>query len=105
MPGVSLKGRSFGRINLKILYRLIDDFLVEGRVWGLIFSERNIDIVWRTYLLPGTSIGNLMLVPVFLLMPFRFRKSVLAWLAGKNHSIFSVIPAPPRCNLRVLALK
>ena len=75
---LSLSGRSFGRVNLKILYRLIDDYLVEGRAWGFFFSLRNLDIVWKTCLLPGTSICNLMLVPVFLLMPFHFRRSVLA---------------------------
>ena len=75
---LSLRGRSFGRVNLKILYRLIDDYLVEGQAWGFFFSLRNLDIVWKTCLLPGASICNLMLVPVFLLMPFRLRKSVLA---------------------------
>ena len=74
---LSLSGQSFGRVNLKILFRLIDDYLVEGRAWGFFFSLRNLDIVWKTCLLPGTSICNLMLVPVFLLMPFRLRKSVL----------------------------
>jgi len=74
---LSLRGRSFGRVNLKILYRLIDYCLVEGRARGFFFSLRNLDIVWKTCLLPGTSNCNLMMVPVFLLMPFAFRKSVL----------------------------
>ena len=73
-----LHGRSFGRVNLKILYRLIDDYLVEGRAWGFFFSLRNLDIVWKTCLLPGIAIYNLMLLPVFLLTPAPFRKSVLA---------------------------
>jgi len=75
---LSLRGRSFGRVNVKILYRLIDDYLVEGRSQGFFFSVRNLDIVWKTCLLPGISICNLILAPVFLLMPYRFRKSVLA---------------------------
>jgi len=75
---LSLRGRSFGKVNLKILYRLIDDCLVEGRARRFFFSSRTLDIAWRTCLLPGISIGNLMLLPVFLLMPLRFRKSVLA---------------------------
>jgi hypothetical protein len=81
---LSLNGRSFGRANLKILYRLIDYCLVEGRARGFFFSLRNLDIAWRTCLLPGTTICNLMLVPMFLFMPFRFRKTVLAWSAGEN---------------------
>lgn len=50
---LSSKQRSLGSLNLKIVHTLIDRYLVDGRAFGRILSLGNLDILWKTLLLPG----------------------------------------------------
>ncbi len=73
IPGLFLRQRSFGHMNFKIVCALIDRYLVDGRALGQVFSLRNLDIIWKTLLLPGPPFLNLILVPWSLSLPWRFR--------------------------------
>jgi len=69
---IFLRQRSFGNINLTILHTLIDRYFAEGRTFGRVLSLRNVRILWRTLLLPGPPLRNLMLV-AWNLLPSRRR--------------------------------
>ncbi len=64
---LSLKQRSLGSLNLKIVHTLIDRYLVDGRVFGQILSHIDLDNIWDTLLKPGRSIPNLILATRYFL--------------------------------------
>ncbi|HWP58357.1 MAG TPA: nucleotidyltransferase family protein [Candidatus Acidoferrales bacterium] len=64
---------SFGRSALRLAHALIDRFLVGGRSFGPLMSQRNVTIVWKTLLLPGPAARNWLLAPINLSLPFSYR--------------------------------
>ncbi len=70
---LSARARSLGPANCKILHALIDRYLVRGTPFRGVCSLRNLDILWRTLLLPGAPARNLLLVPLFLFFPWQVR--------------------------------
>jgi hypothetical protein len=77
LSALSLWQRSLRRMNRRILHALIDRYLVEGHPCGGVQSLRNLDILWRALLLPGSPSRNLLSIPLFLLLPLRLRKRLL----------------------------
>jgi Uncharacterised nucleotidyltransferase len=69
--------RSYRSIHVKILHMLIDRYYVHGSPFGRLSSLRNIGILWKTLLLPGSPFRNLLLVPCYLLLPWQVRKKFL----------------------------
>ena len=70
--------RAFGIRNLSVLHAIIDRYFVGGQAFGRLASLRNIDILWKTLLLPGSPTRNLLLCPVMLLLPWQLRRPLLA---------------------------
>lgn len=66
--------RSFGRGTLRAVHAMIDRYVVEGREFGPLMSERNFGILWDTLLSPGPPSRNL-LATACSLLPSR------AWIA------------------------
>jgi len=60
---------SFGRLDLKIAHRLIDDYIVKGRQYGRILTSHNLAIVWETLLSPRPVSGKLLLLPWNIMFP------------------------------------
>lgn len=60
---LSLRQRSLGNVNLKILHAVIDRYFVDGRTFGRVLRLRNLRILWRTLLLPRSPTRNLVLLP------------------------------------------
>ncbi|MEW6297487.1 MAG: nucleotidyltransferase family protein [Thermodesulfobacteriota bacterium] len=77
LSALSRAQRSLGTVNYKILRALIDRYLVSGNTFGRVCSLRNLDILWRTLLLPGAPSRNLLLVPLFLCFPWHLRARFL----------------------------
>lgn len=77
LSALSARQRSLGTVNRKILYMLIDRCLVKGSPLGRLGGVRTVDILWRTLLLPGSPWRNLLLVPLFLLLPWHLRTRIL----------------------------
>ena len=59
---LSLRQRSFGRTNLRILHALLDRYVTSGRDFGPLLTVRNFEILWKTLLLPGRPSQNLLRV-------------------------------------------
>ncbi len=74
LPGLFRRQRSFGRTNLRVLHTVIDRYVVDGRKFGRVVSERNFGIIWQALLSPGRPSRN-MLELGWNLLPSR------AWLA------------------------
>lgn len=55
---LSLRQRTFGPVNLKIVHALIDRYVTNGRDFGLLVSARNFAVLWRTLLLPDPPSRN-----------------------------------------------
>jgi hypothetical protein len=66
--------RAFGRATLRAAHAVIDRYVVGGREFGSLMTERNFGIVWDTLLAPGPPSRNV-LAMVRGLLPSR------AWLA------------------------
>lgn len=77
LAALSASQRSVGPLTRKILHTLIDRYLVEGSPFGRLGGVRNVDILWRTLLLPGSPWRNLLLVPLLLLLPWHLRARIL----------------------------
>jgi hypothetical protein len=60
---LSLRQRSFGSLNLQILHALLNRYIVDGHPWGWVCSAYHLGILWKTLLLPGPPLGNLLCVP------------------------------------------
>jgi hypothetical protein len=78
LPELFACQRAFGARNLSVLHTIIDRYFVGGQTFGHLASLRNIDIVWKTLLLPGSPIRNFLLCPVMLLLPWQLRTPLLA---------------------------
>jgi hypothetical protein len=72
-PGVmrqlSLIQRSFGSRSLKMIHRMIDDYLFKATGFEPLLSERSVSIIWNTLMLPGATFPKLALIPVNLSLP------------------------------------
>jgi hypothetical protein len=72
-PGVtrelSLIQRSFGSRSLKMIHRMIDDYLFKATNFGPLLSERSVSIIWNTLMLPGPTFPKLALIPLNLSLP------------------------------------
>lgn len=77
ISALSVRQRSLRNADRKILHALIDCYLVEGNPLGRVCSLRNIDILWRTLLLPGPPSRNYLLFLLFLFIPLYLRKRFL----------------------------
>ncbi len=73
LDALRCKQRALRNLNLTIVHGLIDRYLVAGKEFGPILSERNLKILWNTLVSSGVESRNLFLVPPYLLMPKRFR--------------------------------
>jgi len=71
LHGLFVRQHAFGRLNYTIMRRLIDRYLAEGRAFGRVLSCRNLAILWKTLLVPGPPLRNLMLVPWNVSLPSR----------------------------------
>jgi hypothetical protein len=69
MRELSLSQRSFGRLGLKTIHRMIDDYLVKATGFGPLLSERSVSIIWNTLMLPGPILPKAALIPVNLSLP------------------------------------
>ena len=78
LPELFVRQRAFGARNLSVLHTIIDRYFVGGQTFGRLASLRNIDIVWKTLLLPGSPARNFLLCPVMLLLPWQLRAPLLA---------------------------
>lgn len=58
-----LRQGSFGKLNLRIVHSLIDNYFLNGRAFGRVLSLRNLRILWKTLLLPGPPLRNFLLLP------------------------------------------
>ncbi len=54
-----LSQRPLRNINLKIMHRLIDRYLVDGTYLGQLLNLENLDSLWKTLLSPGSPFRNL----------------------------------------------
>jgi hypothetical protein len=72
-PGVmrelSLSQKSFDRLALKTIHRIIDDYLINATEFGPLLSERSVGIIWKTLMLPGPTLPKLVLIPINLSLP------------------------------------
>ena len=71
---LGLRQRPYGAINDAILHALIDRYYVGGSPFGWLLSLRNVRILWKTLLLPGSPWRNLLLLLCYLLLPWRVQK-------------------------------
>jgi hypothetical protein len=69
-----LRQRSFGKMNLHIIYSLIDRYLVDGENYGKVLSLRNCFLLWEALVAARSPLINLMLMPWRLILPYRLRK-------------------------------
>ena len=69
MRELSLSQRSFGRLGLKTIHRMIDDYLVKATGFGPMLSERSVGIIWKTLMLPAPTLPKLALIPINLSLP------------------------------------
>lgn len=63
----------FGTLSLKAAHAMIDHYMLDGRDFGTVLTQRNLSIAWNTLVLPLPPACKLLLVPVNLCMPFQFR--------------------------------
>ena len=62
-----------GRLNAILLHSLIDRYLAHGKPFRSVLSQRNLQILWQTLLLPGPPLRNLILTPWNICVPSRLR--------------------------------
>lgn len=60
---------SFGRLDLAITHRLIDDYVVEGKRYGRVLTNHNLAIIWKTLLSQGPTSRKLALLPWNIMFP------------------------------------
>lgn len=60
---------SLNHLNLSLLWRLIDVFLVEGRPYGRVLTGSNVGIIWKALLTRGSPASNLLSIPRKLALP------------------------------------
>lgn len=75
LPAIWRRQRAFGRLNLRLLCRLIDRHLVEGRPHGRVLTARNFDVVWLGLLNSRPAHVNVLSLP-WSLLPVRWRIAV-----------------------------
>ena len=73
MRELSFSQRSFGRLGLKLIHRMTDNYLVKATGFGPLLSERSVAIIWNTLMLPGPILTKFALIPVNLSLP-RYRR-------------------------------
>lgn len=60
---------NLNHLNLSLLWRLIDTFLVGERSYGRVLTGANVGIIWKTLLSRGTPVRNLLSIPRNLALP------------------------------------
>lgn len=61
--------RKLGRLNARLLYAIIDAFIVEREPFGRFLTHYNVLIIWDTLLRPRHPWRNLVALPVLLMFP------------------------------------
>jgi hypothetical protein len=67
------KPRCLNELDVKIVHWIMDQYLISGKEFGLIWTERNVSIVWTTLLSRHGGSRKLIIVPFGLLMPYWLR--------------------------------
>jgi hypothetical protein len=67
---------AFLKEKLRLLFWLTDRYIVEGRPFDLIFSGRNVGIIWQTLVSTESLQEALFLLPLRLILPFRLRAHI-----------------------------
>ncbi len=65
--------RAFGTLNLTLMHTLLDRYTVGGHAFGRVCSGHHLNILWKTLLLPGPPVGNLLRIPWNLFLDSRVR--------------------------------
>jgi Uncharacterised nucleotidyltransferase len=73
---LSLRQRSFGTLNLHIMHKLVDRYMIDRPPSGRLCSAFHLDILWRTLLVPGSPLRNLLRVPWNVLLASRLNPIV-----------------------------
>jgi len=68
---LSLRQQSFGTVNLRIMHKLVDRYMIDRPPSGRLCSAFHLNILWRTLLVPGSPMSNLLRVPWNLLLASR----------------------------------
>ena len=61
--------RAFGRLNLAVLHRLIDRYMVDGSGFGFLVRPGNYGVTWQTLLRPDSPWRNLVRLPFAVVGP------------------------------------
>ena len=67
---------AFLKERLSLLFWLTDRYIVEGRPFDLIFSARNVNIIWQTLVSAESLQQVLFLLPLRLILPYRPRADI-----------------------------
>jgi hypothetical protein len=100
---LSLRQRSFGTVNLRIMHKLVDRYIITRPPCGRLCSAFHLDILWRTLLAPGSPLSNLLRVPWNLLLAsqlnphhkFRRCREVSQCFRGDKGSPALIVTTPP----------
>lgn len=61
--------RKLGRLNARLLYAIVDSFIVERKPFGRFLTHYNVLIIWDTLLRPQHAWRNLAALPISLVFP------------------------------------
>jgi hypothetical protein len=61
--------RFFGKLSLAAAHLMIDQYMLDGRRFGVVLNRRNVSLAWETLMLPMSSPGKLLAVPYNLSVP------------------------------------
>jgi hypothetical protein len=67
---------AFTEEKLRLLFWLTDRYIAQGRSFDLIFSLRNVSIIWQTLVSTESLQEALFLLPLRLILPFRLRAHI-----------------------------
>jgi hypothetical protein len=65
--------RVLNELDVKIIHRVIDRYLISGKDFGRILTQRNLSIIWSTLLSRQGGSRKLFILPFSLLMPYSLR--------------------------------
>lgn len=74
LPAIRRRQRAFGGLNLRIMCRLVDRHVADGRPFGRLFTSRSFDVVWMGLLNSRPALVNGLSLP-WSLLPIRWRRA------------------------------
>lgn len=78
LRALARRQQAFGALNLHLIHRLLDRYVVDGHPHGRVCNAHHLEIIWKTLLQPGHPWGNFLRVPWNLFLGSRLGAGLLA---------------------------